>query len=182
MLENPVTGERIVFRKTAAKTGGELLQLDVFFRPGGFVAAAHVHPHQEERFEVLAGRPWFRVAREERRAQPGDVIVVPAGTPHTWHNDTDEEAHVLVDFRPALRTETFFENLIGLARAGKLSRKGWPNPLRAAVLAQEYRDEVVGAWPPMIAQRVLCALLAPIGRLLGYRGEDPRYSETSDRA
>jgi quercetin dioxygenase-like cupin family protein len=178
-LENPVTGERIVFRKTAADTGGELLQLDVFFRPGGFVAAAHVHPKQAERFEVVSGRPWFRVGREEGRASPGDVIVVPPGVPHTWRNDTEEETHVLVDFRPALRTETFFETLIGLACAGKLSRRGWPNPLRAAVLAQAYRDEVVGAWPPLLVQWMVCALLAPIGRLLGYRALPP---PAADRA
>jgi quercetin dioxygenase-like cupin family protein len=173
VLENPVTGERIVFRKTAADTAGELLQIDVFFRPGGFVAAPHVHPRQEERFEVRSGRPWFRVAGVEGRASPGDVIVVPSGTPHTWRNDTDEETHVLVEFRPALRTELFFETLIGLARAGKLNRRGWPNPLRAAVLAQEYRDEVVGAWPPLLVQRLVCALLAPVGRLLGYRKLPP---------
>ena len=140
------------------------------------MAAAHVHPNQEERFEVLSGRPWFRVAGTQGRARPGEVIVVPPGTPHTWCNDTGEEARVLVDFRPALRTETFFENLIGLARAGKLSRRGWPNPFRAAVLAQEYREEVVGAWPPLPVQHVLVGLLAPLGRLLGYRGNDSRYT------
>ena len=85
----------------------------------------------------------------------------------------------MVEFRPALRTEEFFETLIGLASTGKLSRRGWPNPLRAAVLAQAYRDEVVGAWPPLLVQRMVCALLAPIGRLVGYRTLPP---PAADRA
>ena len=55
VLEHPVTGERLVWRKVARDTGGQLLQADLYVAPGGFVAAEHVHPMQEERFEVLAG-------------------------------------------------------------------------------------------------------------------------------
>lgn len=52
VIEHPVTGERITFLKTAGDTGGQLLRLDLHVSPHGFVAAAHVHPGQEERFEV----------------------------------------------------------------------------------------------------------------------------------
>ena len=55
VLEHPITREKIVFRKTARDTGGELCQADVYIQPGGFVAAEHIHPRQEERFEVIAG-------------------------------------------------------------------------------------------------------------------------------
>jgi hypothetical protein len=43
-LENPVAGEVLIFRGTAAKTGGELVACETIVRPDGFVAAAHVHP------------------------------------------------------------------------------------------------------------------------------------------
>jgi len=62
VLENPATGERVVFRQTAADTNGELLEYEFVFRPRGFVAATHVHPRQEERHEVLAGRLGIAVA------------------------------------------------------------------------------------------------------------------------
>jgi len=51
-IENPVTGERIVFHKTSRDTGGEAVVIECFVRPHGFVAAAHVHPSQEERFQM----------------------------------------------------------------------------------------------------------------------------------
>ena len=35
MVENPVTGERIVFRQTAADTGGELVAIDLSLPVGG---------------------------------------------------------------------------------------------------------------------------------------------------
>ena len=52
-IENPVTGERLVFHETAAETGGERVVFETIVQPNGFVAAAHVHPFQTERFEVL---------------------------------------------------------------------------------------------------------------------------------
>src|SRR5947208_2221350 len=35
MIENPATGERVVFRRTSAETNGELLEYEFLFRPGG---------------------------------------------------------------------------------------------------------------------------------------------------
>jgi hypothetical protein len=53
-IENPVTGERIVFRETARETEGALLAFDYVLRPGGSVPFPHVHPRQMERFDGAA--------------------------------------------------------------------------------------------------------------------------------
>ncbi len=70
-IENPVTGERIVFRKTSRETNGEAVVIEAYVRPSGFVAATHVHPHQEERFQVLRGSVGFRVGKTKCVAGPG---------------------------------------------------------------------------------------------------------------
>lgn len=169
-IEHPVTGERIVWLKTARETDGSLLQADFFMRPEGFVAAEHVHPNQEERFEVVAGSVRFRAGGQERDAGVGETIVVPPGQPHVWWNPGREEARVLVEVRPAMRTEDFFETFFQLAQAGKVSPKsGLPNPLQLAVLAREYEEEIYLARPPLLVQRILFAPLAMLGKLLGYR-------------
>src|SRR5829696_8636391 len=176
-LEHLVTGERIVFLKTARDTNNELLQLDFFMKGGGFVAAEHVHPYQEERFKVLAGTLRFRVRGQERDVGAVETIVVPAGTPHVWWNAGEEEAHLILKFRPALRTETLFETVFGLAQDGKVnSKNGLPNPLQLAVIVREYENEIYLARPPLFVQRVLFGLLAPIGKLLGYKARYPAYS------
>lgn len=54
-LENPVTGDVLVFHRTSEETNGESMLVETIVRPHGFVAAAHVHPLQTERFEVLEG-------------------------------------------------------------------------------------------------------------------------------
>jgi quercetin dioxygenase-like cupin family protein len=168
-LENPVTRERIVWKQTAADTQGELLEFDFFMAPGGFVAAEHLHPKQEERFDIVRGRPFFRIAGDERRGSPGDRIVVPPGVPHVWSNPGDDEVHAVIAFRSALRMESFFETFFGYAQAGQVNERGLPNPLRLAVLGANYSDEVRLARIPFALQRAGLAIVAAVGRRLGYR-------------
>jgi quercetin dioxygenase-like cupin family protein len=173
-LVNPMTGLRTVFRKTAQETSGELLQVDWIGEPSWTTGPDHVHPRQEERFEVLSGRLGLRADGIERVHGAGDVIVAPAGAPHAAWNAGDDEVHVLVDFRPALRTETAFETLAGLARDGKTNRAGAPkNPLLLALVLRHYEEEIYFVWPPLAVQRVILGALARVARLLGYRAEYP---------
>jgi hypothetical protein len=153
-----------------------LLSFEYFLRPRGSVPLAHVHPFQEERFHIISGAARIRVGRRKVSVGPGESVVVPAGTIHRLWNAGAEELHAVVEFRPALRTEQGFEQLFGLAREGKLGSRGIPNPLRMAVMAGEYLDEVALPFLPRRLQRGLFALLAPAGRALGYRAFDPRYS------
>lgn len=171
ILEHPVTGERIIFRKTANDTGGELLQAELIVKPHGFVAAEHIHPVQEEKFEVIRGCVKFRLNSVEREVCTGEIAIVPPRTPHIWWNDGDVEAHVLVDVRPALRTEEFFETFFGLAQAGKVNKKtGLPNLLILALIMREFEQEICLAKPPLAVQHILFGILGSLGRLCGYQG------------
>jgi mannose-6-phosphate isomerase-like protein (cupin superfamily) len=167
-IENPVTGERLVFRRTAADTNGEAVVLEAFVKPNGAVAAAHVHPRQDERFEVISGRVAFKLGRDELELGPGMRVLVPAGTPHKFWNAGDEEAHFVCEVRPALGFEQLIQTMFGLAAEGKVNRKGMPNPLRLAVIANHHFDDVRLPFPPAWMQRAGLALGAPLGRLLGY--------------
>ena len=69
-IENPVTGERLVFTATSAETGGEYVRFKCFVEPSGFVAAAHLHPLQEELFEIVEGAITFKVNGQELPTGP----------------------------------------------------------------------------------------------------------------
>jgi mannose-6-phosphate isomerase-like protein (cupin superfamily) len=168
MLENPITGERLLFRKTSSDTGGEAVVLETFVKPDGFVAAAHVHPYQEERFEILDGSVGFMLGGKEFVAGPGEKLTVPTGTPHRFWNAGEEEARFVCEVRPALQFEQLIETMFALASDGKTNSRGLPNPLRLAVIANATFDTVRLPFPPAWMQRMGLAMGAPVGRLLGY--------------
>jgi mannose-6-phosphate isomerase-like protein (cupin superfamily) len=178
-IENPITGERIVFNKTSAETNGEAVEIEVYVRPGGVVAAAHVHPYQTERFEVISGRIGMKLGRRKLEAGPNDIVVIEPGTPHKFWNAGDEELRFVTVIRPALQFERLLETMFGLAADGKTNRKGMPNPLRLAVIAREHFDDVRLPFPPVWMQRAGLALGAPVGRLAGY---EPTYVPAGDPA
>jgi quercetin dioxygenase-like cupin family protein len=76
-----LTGERFEFRRTAEDTGGQLLRIEALVEPRGFAAAQHVHPKQEERFEILSGKIRYRVDGVEREAGTGEELIIPKGSP-----------------------------------------------------------------------------------------------------
>ena len=167
-IENPVTGERIVFRQTSRETGGEAVVIETYVKPNGFVAAAHVHASQEERFQVLRGSVGFKVGGKKLVAGPGQRLTVPAGTPHKFWNAGDETAHFVCEIRPALQFESLIETMFALAADGKTNRKGMPNLLRLAVIANAHFDTVQLPFPPALLQRIGLALGSPVGKLFGY--------------
>jgi mannose-6-phosphate isomerase-like protein (cupin superfamily) len=99
-IENPVTGETIHFLRTTADTDGELVEIEVTVEPDGAVAAAHVHPFQSERFEVLEGTLEFRRGRRKVVAGAGEVVTVEAGTAHSFRNVGETTARFRCEVRP----------------------------------------------------------------------------------
>ena len=167
-LENPASGERITFRRTSANTDGELLAIDLELPAGRRVPGGqHIHPHQEERFEVVEGTMRFRMGRKRVVAGPGEVVVVPPGQKHDFANVGDGDALVRVEVRPALKMEQLFETAVGLAEQGRTFLGGVPKPLDLALFTEEFENEVQAAFPPRWVQRIV---LAPLARLARRRG------------
>ncbi len=168
VIENPATGQRLTFLATARDTAGEVFRAEGVFPPGGFAGVEHVHPHQDERFEVLAGRAAFRVDGRERVLEAGETIDVPAGTPHTFGNAGDDEMRVVFEFRPALgSTDRFYEVYFGFAQEGRVNAKAMPGLLDIAIVWASVSEHAVLAKPPAWVQNTLFRALAPVARLAG---------------
>jgi mannose-6-phosphate isomerase-like protein (cupin superfamily) len=177
-ITNPMTGERLVFHRTSSDTDGEYVLIEAIVQPDGFVAACHVHPFQSERFEVLSGELGLRVGRRTLVAGPGDTVTVQPGTPHRFWNAASGEARFMCEVRPALRFEQLLTTMFGLAEDGKTNKKGMPNPLRLAVIAEAHFDVVRLPFPPAALQRIGLAAGAAIGRTLGYEASYARHADT----
>lgn len=175
-IGNPIAGERVTFLKRARDTDGEYVRLEVVAEPNAIGPPEHVHEHQEEYFQVLDGTMTGSVDGEPVRLQAGDELTVWPGTPHEWGNGGDDELRMRIEVRPARRFEEVLEVFYGLARDGKTNDRGVPNLLQLAVIGQEYWADNHVTSPPPIVQKLLFAVLAPIGRAIGYRAHYPEYS------
>ena len=87
----------------------DLLEMEADYAGSPNMPPMHLHPSQEERFEVLEGALLTVVDGEERRYEVGDSFTVPPGTPHQMRGDGP--ARFRWEVRPALRTAEFFERL-----------------------------------------------------------------------
>lgn len=169
VISNPHRGERGIFRVTSAESEGKLVRIEAFIEPQGLGPVDHLHPGLEERFEILSGALLFRMDGQSRHVAKGEVVTVPPRTRHGFSNAGDEQAHLMVEFRPAGRAEELFEVGSELIQRVRVGRSGFPvNPFRLAVLGWEFREELAMAGIPLAFQRALAATFAPIGRILGY--------------
>jgi quercetin dioxygenase-like cupin family protein/uncharacterized protein YndB with AHSA1/START domain len=160
----PEIGLRAEFRATAESTGGEYLEVDVIGRPKGFVRAAHVHPGQTERHEVIAGAMKVAFNGQTHILRAGDSIEVPPDTPHTQLPAGDGPGHIRVTVRPAGRTEEFLERLGELSRAGQLTRFGFPRPMAGAKMVLELGAAGHAARPPLHVQQAVARAILRAGR------------------
>jgi mannose-6-phosphate isomerase-like protein (cupin superfamily) len=145
-----------VRRRTAA-----LLEIEGEWGPRGGAPPPHVHPAQDERFEVLEGTLRARVAGAERELSPGDVLDVPRGTVHAMWNPGDVPARASWQTCPALRTEEWFATVDRFAAAGTRGRIGLVGQL------PRFRDVfVLAAGPEPLVYGAL-TVLGPVARLLG---------------
>jgi quercetin dioxygenase-like cupin family protein len=167
-IENPVTGEVLIFHKTSRDTGGEYVLVETILRPGATVAAAHSHPYQSESFHVLEGRVGFKLGGKKVELGPGESVTVLPRTAHKFWNADGGQARFTCEVRPAGAFEQLIETMFGLAADGKTSRKGMPNPLRLAVIARHHFDDVRLPLIPHFLQRAALAMGAPIGKAFGY--------------
>ena len=176
-IENPVSGEKITFLKTARDTAGEKLEIELELSPDGHVPGAHVHPEQEETFHVLEGTMKFRMGLRSIVAGPGDTVVVPAGRVHKFANGGDVPARCRVEVTPALDMEQLFETTVELAMEGNTNRKGMPKPMHLALFVERFRREVRAPFPPAWMVR---ALMAPVAALARRRGHAERYAPAAE--
>lgn len=181
-IENPIAGERVTFLRRGEDTDGELVELELVADPFAAGPPEHVHENQDESFEILAGTVTGTLDGEPFTASAGESFVISAGTPHRWWNDGHEALRARVEVRPAMEIAEFLETVYGLAADGKTNAKGIPNPLQMAVIADHYWETNHLVSPPAPIQKLVFGLLAPIGRLIGYRASYPEYSSQSNQA
>ncbi|MGH7641084.1 MAG: cupin domain-containing protein [Candidatus Dormibacteria bacterium] len=148
VIENPISGERITILEPAAATGGDHLAFELLLRPRGRVPSGHIHPNQVETFAVLDGTIRFRRGWHVVHAGPGDSVVMPRGTFHTFLNPGCYPARALVVTRPALRMEDVLRRGAQLGRRQAAAGRGALWAAEVLEFLAEYQAEVAAPLAP----------------------------------
>jgi len=172
VIDNPISGERIVIHQTAVETGGTLLAWELRLAPGGRVPSSHAHPVQEERFTVVEGRMRFRVAGRPIIVGPGEMVTVPPGTVHSFANAGGMPARVLVTTTPALEMEALLETAAAMAREQRSAGRSLPRLVDLALFMTDFEPEVRAPYVPAALVRLVMRSLARTAR---WRRIDSRY-------
>lgn len=117
---------------TGADSEGALHEMRATYPSGSPFPPPHLHPAQDERFEVVQGEMTFLLGDVEHVVPAGSGIDVPRGVVHQARNAGDVPAVVVWQTRPALRTAEFHDEVRTATAAAD-----WPR-LQAAL--REYRD------------------------------------------
>ena len=174
MIENPVVGDKLKVLITSEDSDGKLLKVEVSTPPGIAGPPEHYHPLQTETFQIIKGKMGFKGNGIEQVFLPGQSHTVPPNQLHKFWNAGTEEMVFIVELRPALKTEYFFETMAALAQQGKVRKDAMPkNPLHFAALLNEYYGEVFVVSPPVLVQKFMAKVVGSLGKLLGYKGYEP---------
>lgn len=97
------------FQVDAAETDGALSSWIEEVPPGGG-PPLHVHTLEVETFTLLEGSLQFALDDRSLTAKAGETVVIPKGTPHTFHNASNTVARALVSLTPG-GGERFFRDV-----------------------------------------------------------------------
>lgn len=155
-IENPVTGQRVVFTETAHGTGGARTVAEIDTTPGGGVLL-HQHAEHEEWIGVLDGEIELTMDGAARRLGAGAEVVIPAGAVHSWRNPCPER---VLKFRAMMTPghpgfETVIHVSFGLGRDGWLRPNGLPRRFADLALLTDWDPSLLAVGP----RRLLAPLL-----------------------
>ncbi len=109
-----VVGDVYRFLATGDDTDGKYALWEAIVPPGGG-PPPHVHSREEEGFYVLDGEITFTVNGERHVAKAGTSANMPVGSLHSFKNESDRPARMLIMVAPAGLERMFFETGVPLA-------------------------------------------------------------------
>lgn len=85
----------------------------------------HFHRTMSESFFILSGRVKLFDGQRWIDATPGDFLYVPEGGIHSFGNDSNELASMLILFAPGTPREGYFQALAEIAAGRQVSDEEW---------------------------------------------------------
>lgn len=175
IITNPATGDSYEFLETAQDTGGVSVSMKATLKSKGPVVPNHFHAFQDETFEVISGELTLLQNGKTSLLTAGEKVTLPKNVPHNHYNNGNTEVVYIHSVEPALDFEYLIENLVGLLADGK-GKNGKTGLVQELVFLKYLDSKSYLADIPLGIQKLLMHIVAPVGRLFGYRAIYRKYS------
>ncbi len=172
---DPTNDDSYEFLETAKDTNGERVTMKAIINSKGQYVPNHFHVLQDETFEVISGQLTVMFEGKTLKLTSGQKITLPKNIPHNHYNIEDNAVTYIHSVTPALDFDFLVENLVGLAADGK-SKNGKYGLVQELVALKYLDSKSYLADIPLGMQKILMNIIAPIGRLFGYRAIYKKYS------
>lgn len=169
------SGDSVELLETSAMTGGERVRARLVFKAGGLKVVPHIHPHQDETYEVISGKLTYLLDGAKNVAPAGTTVVLPRGISHQHYCGGPEDAVTIQTMTPGWDFDYLLENVFGLGSEGRAIR-GLDNILQGIVWLRRLKSGFFLAGIPIWMQRALAWIATPILELFGYRAVHQRFS------
>jgi quercetin dioxygenase-like cupin family protein len=110
-----IVGDVYRFLATGEDTNGKYTTWEAIVTPGGG-PPPHIHSREEESFYILEGEVTLTVGNERTVATAGMFANLPVGSLHSFKNETDRPARMLISVAPAGLEQMFFEAGVPVAQ------------------------------------------------------------------
>jgi mannose-6-phosphate isomerase-like protein (cupin superfamily) len=101
-------GDILAIKLTAGQTGGALGLIEATCPPGGG-PVPHVHQQSDETFYLVSGSLEFLQGDQLLTAGTGDVVFIPRGMTHRFHNPGIQPANMVFIYTPGGPENLFIE-------------------------------------------------------------------------
>ncbi len=148
---NPAINDTATFLKTAAETNGvfTLIEIELGRSEG---PPLHYHKTFSEKFEVQEGILNLQVGTVRKILKAGESVTVPAGTPHRFYNEKDNQVKFLITLQPGHGgMENFIKIIYGLAADGLSDKKGKPKTFSHLAVALALSDTNASGWMTLLS-------------------------------
>lgn len=103
-----IVGDVYRFLATGDETDGKYATFEAVV-PSGGGPPPHIHSREEESFLVPEGQMMFQLGDDRIVADAGTFLNTPVGSLHSFKNESDKQARLLISVAPAGLERMFFE-------------------------------------------------------------------------
>jgi quercetin dioxygenase-like cupin family protein len=160
--------------ETSAMTNGARVRTRFLFAAGGERVAPHLHPKQEETYEVISGNLIYLLNRTKHVAPAGTTVHLPRGVAHQHFSEGPEDTVAIQTMTPGLDFDCVLETIFGLGAEGRLN--GLSYIVQGLVMIRKMKAPFALAIFPLWFQEMLAWMVTPLAYRLGYRAVYQRFS------